>query len=210
MNKRILTGVFIMMASVMLAVSGIAFADKDKDKDKDGGSKYGSSKDGGYKDRDSKGGYRLFKRTSTVPAVVNKLYAEECGACHFAYQPGWLPVRSWQKMMGELDQHFDENAELDQQSRDAITQYLIAEAADVKANRKSRKILRSIRDNDAPLRISTLRYILRKHDEIPKRYIQGNTKVGSAANCAACHTKASEGYFNEHGVNIPGYGPWED
>jgi hypothetical protein len=113
-------------------------------------------------------------------------------------------------MMGKLDQHFDENAELDQESRDAITQYLVAEAADVKPNRKSRKILRSIKDTDAPQRISTLRYIVNKHDEIPARLITGNAKVGSAANCAACHTEASAGYFNEHGVKIPGHGPWED
>jgi hypothetical protein len=206
MNQRILIGAVIMAVSVMLSVSGIAFADK--------GSWDRSSDDGSSDDRGSRGGkdggYKLFKRTSTVPAVTNKLYAEECGSCHFAYQPGWLPVRSWQKMMGELDQHFDENAELDQESRDAITQYLLTEAADVKSNRKSRKILRSIKDADAPQRISALRYIVSKHDEIPARLVAGNAKVGSAANCAACHTEASTGYFNEHGVKIPGHGPWED
>ncbi len=186
MNKRILIGAVVMVASVMLAVSGIAFADKDEDE------------------------RGLFKKTGTVPAVNSKLYAAECGSCHFAYQPGWLPARSWKKMMGELDQHFDENAELDQESRDAITQYLVTEAADVKPNRKSRKILRSIRDTDAPQRISTLRYIVSKHDEIPARLITGNAKVGSAANCIACHTEASAGYFNDDGVTIPGYGPWED
>jgi len=206
MNKRILTGAFIMMISALLSVSGTAFADKDKDSEygssKDKGSKYGNSKD--------KDGYGRSKRTATVPAVDNKLYASECGACHFAYQPGWLPARSWQSMMGALDQHFGANAELDRESRDAITQYLVAEAADVKPNRKSRKILRSIKDTDAPQRISTLRYIVSKHDEIPARLITGNARVGSAANCAACHTEASTGYFNEHGVNIPGHGPWED
>ena len=204
MNKRILTGAFIMAISVLLSVSGLAFADKD--------SEYGSSKDkdGGTEERVNKDGYGQFKRTATVPAVANKLYASECGACHFAYQPGWLPARSWQKMMGALDQHFGANAELDRESSDAITQYLVAEAADVKPNRKSRKILRSIKSTDAPQRISTLRYIVSKHDEIPARLIAGNARVGSAANCAACHTEASTGYFNEHGVNIPGHGPWED
>ncbi|MCK5307732.1 MAG: diacylglycerol kinase, partial [Zetaproteobacteria bacterium] len=77
-------------------------------------------------------------------------------------------------------------------------------------NRKSRKILRSIRDTDAPQRISTLRYIVSKHDEIPARLITGNAKVGSAANCVACHTEASTGHFDDDGVKIPGYGFWED
>ncbi|MDT8376102.1 MAG: diheme cytochrome c [Mariprofundaceae bacterium] len=186
MNIRILAGTVVMAAAVTLSVSGIAFADRDDD------------------DRG------IFKRTATVPAVTSKLYAAECGSCHFAYQPGWLPARSWKKMMGTLDQHFGENAELGQQSGDAITRYLVAESADVRPNRKSRKILRSIGPDETPLRISTLRYMLNKHDEIPKRFIEGNPKVGSRANCAACHSEASNGYFNEHGVNIPGHGPWED
>jgi mono/diheme cytochrome c family protein len=211
MNKRILTGAVIMATSVGLSVSGIAFADNDsRYSDNDNSSVDNESRDRGNDNSGRKGRYKLFKRSATVPAATNKLYATECGSCHFAYQPGWLPVRSWQKMMGELDQHFDENAELDQESRDAITKYLATEAADVKPNRKSRKILRSIRDNDAPQRISTLRYMLRKHDEIPKRLMEDNAKVGSAANCAACHTEASAGHFNEHGVKIPGYGPWDD
>jgi len=188
MNKKILVGAIVMASSLMLSVSTIAFADRDSDSHWDG----------------------MFKRTSTVPAVSNPLYATECSACHFAYQPGWLPARSWKKMMLNLDDHFGENAELDQNSNDLITRYLIAESADNKPNRKSHKILRSIGKNDAPLSIANLPYILRKHDEIPPRLIRGNAKVGSAANCIACHSGASQGQFNEHGVNIPGYGYWED
>ena len=188
MNKTILVGAIVMVSSIILSVSNIALADKDSE------SHWGGT----------------FERTSTVPAINNALYATECSACHFAYQPGWLPARSWKKIMRNLDDHFGENAELDQMSNDTITSYLVAESADHQANRKSTKILRSIRANDAPLRISTLPYILRKHDEIPQRMIRDNTKVGSAANCIACHTGAAEGQFNEHGVTIPGYGAWED
>ena len=188
MNKQILIGAIMMASTVTLSVSNIALADRDSD------SHWGST----------------FKRTSTLPAVNNKLYATECSACHFAYQPGWLPARSWKKMMLNLDDHFGENAELDQKSNDIITGYLVSESADNKPNRKSHKIMRSIRANETPLRISTLPYILRKHDEIPQRLIRDNAKVGSAANCIACHTGASQGQFNEHGVTIPGYGAWED
>ena len=175
-----------MILCVTVAVSGIAFADWDE------------------------GEYGMFERTSTVPAVSSKLYETECGSCHFAYQAGWLPARSWKKIMGTLDQHFGENAELDQVTRDNITAYLVAEAADNRPNRKSRKILRSIAEDETPVRISTLRYINRKHDEIPARFIEGNAKVGSRANCVACHTGAASGNFNEHGVTIPGHGYWED
>ena len=186
MNNKILIGAVVMVTSVTLVVSGIAFADRDEEE------------------------HGLFTRTGGVSVVSSKLYATECGSCHFAYQAGWLPARSWEKIMGTLDQHFGENAELDQNSAEAITRYLVAEAADIKPNRKSHKILRSIAEGESPVRISTLSYIMNKHDEIPKRYIEGNPKVASRANCTACHTEASKGYFNEHGVNVPGYGFWED
>lgn len=191
MNKRILAGAIVMASSVVLSVSGIAFA--------------GWDSDSGSNDAST-----LFKPTTTLSSVTSKLYATECGACHFAYQPGWLPARSWKKMMGSLDDHFGENAELDQKTSDKLSRYLVAESADIKPHRKSQKIMRSIRENDAPIRISTLRYMRAKHDEIPDRLIKGNPKVGSPANCIACHRGASEGSFNEHGVNIPGYGRWED
>jgi hypothetical protein len=186
MNKRILAGAVVMAASVILAVSGIALADKDKD------------------------GYSLFKRTPVIPVVNSKLYTTECGACHFAYQPGWLPAHSWQNIMASLDQHFGENAELDRETRDMISHYLVAEAADNKLNRMSSMIMRSISTGETPFRISTLPYMLRKHHEIPERFFKGNTKVGSRASCAACHTQAKAGFFDEDGVTIPGYGRWED
>ncbi|MDX8394828.1 MAG: diheme cytochrome c [Mariprofundaceae bacterium] len=193
MNKQIVIGAIVMAASISLSVSNIALADRDSKSDSN--SHWGGT----------------FKRASTVPVVSNSLYKTECSACHFAYQPGWLPARSWSKMMLNLEDHFGENAELTKRDNDLITAYLVAEAADNRRNRKSKKILRSIRADAAPLRISTLPYILRKHDEIPhKRLILDNAKVGSAANCIACHTGAEKGQFNEHGVNIPGYGVWED
>ncbi|HPQ24397.1 MAG TPA: cytochrome C, partial [Gammaproteobacteria bacterium] len=47
-----------------------------------------------------------------VAPVDNPLYLQECGSCHFAYQPGLLPARSWNNLMGGLENHFGENAEL--------------------------------------------------------------------------------------------------
>ena len=60
------------------------------------------------------------------------------------------------------------------------------------------------------MRISELPYIRHEHDEIPRRLMEGNPKVRSRANCQACHRQADKGYFGEHGVNIPGYGRWDD
>ena len=162
---------------------------------------------GEYDDDDGK--YRTSSSRQSLSTVNFPLYAKECGSCHFAYQPGWLPARSWDKMMVGLNDHFGDNAELSPESTAIISQYLREGASDTKVHRKSQKLMRGIGDS-APLRISTLPYIRSKHDEIPARLITGNSKVGSLANCAACHTQAADGNFGEHGVRIPKYGRWED
>ena len=34
-----------------------------------------------------------------LSAVNNPTYKEQCGGCHFAYQPGLLPSGSWEKIL---------------------------------------------------------------------------------------------------------------
>jgi hypothetical protein len=65
-------------------------------------------------------------------------------------------------------------------------------------------------DGKTPLRISELRYIQGKHDELPARLVRGNPEVASLGSCSACHTRAAAGVFDEHSVRIPGYGNWDD
>lgn len=148
-------------------------------------------------------------RSEVVP-VVNDLYAKECGACHLAYPPGLLPARSWEKVMNGLSDHFGDNAELAPEDQNAVTDYLVKNAADRSGQKRSAKIVRSLKNDEIPLRISQVPYIVRKHHEIPSRMIQGNPKVKSLSNCNACHTRAEAGSFNEHDVSIPGYGGWDD
>ena len=150
------------------------------------------------------------QRSVGVAAVSSLIYKEECGSCHMAYQPGLLPTRSWVKIMTGLEEHFGDNAELDAEALKNITNFLVSNSADNSDYRRSRKIMRSLDSNDAPIRISETPYIKRKHDEIPNKMIKYNKKVNSLANCSACHSKAVQGLYDEHGVNIPGYGRWDD
>lgn len=151
-----------------------------------------------------------FKRKPGVAPVSNTMYKTECGSCHFAYQPGLLPEQSWHKIMNGLADHFGDNAELDSASQQQILGYLTANSADKSDFRRSKKIMRSLRNKPAPLRISEIRYIKGRHHEIPKRMITGNEKVGSLSHCDACHQKINQGSFREHEVRIPGYGHWDD
>lgn len=149
-------------------------------------------------------------KAADVAPVTNALYAKECGSCHFAYPPGLLPARSWEKLMGNLADHFGDNAELPKEDAAAITGYLVKNAADHSGFRRSQRITASLSAKEAPVRITRVPYIVSKHDEIPSRLVAGNPKVKSLSHCAACHTKAETGSFREGEINIPGYGRWED
>jgi len=152
-----------------------------------------------------------FWRQKDVAAVDNPVYQEECGACHFAYQPGLLPARSWEKVMAPkaLESHFGDNAELENDVRMALANYLQKNSADKANYKRSRKIMASLRDR-APLRITDTPYIQRKHREIPNRMIQGNTQVKTLSACDACHKDAIKGMYDDDGVSVPGFGRWED
>lgn len=156
------------------------------------------------------GSYSRRGKGADVASVRDARYAKECGSCHFAYQPGLLPARSWQKLMGNLADHFGDNAELPQEDAAAITDYLVKNAADRSNYRRSVKIDNSLSARQTPVRITQVPYIVSKHDEIPARLVAGNPKVKSLSQCAACHTKAEAGSFSEREINIPGYGRWED
>lgn len=157
--------------------------------------------------------WRYFGGESRGVAIVNNsLYQEECGACHFAYQPGLLPARSWNRLMSnkELSDHFGEDIVFDEQSIvNELTNYLISNAADTAPYKRSRKIMNSLGRNEAPLRVTDTAYIIRKHRDIPKRLVT-QKEVGSIANCEACHKSADKGSFDDDNVKIPGYGRWDD
>ena len=145
-----------------------------------------------------------------VAPVDNPLYLEECGSCHFAYQPGLLPIASWEKLMSTLDDHFGENAELPEADAIKIRNILLDGAAG-RTNRKiSVKFIRSLRDGQIPLRITEIPYFIHEHDELSPRMVQDNPEVKSLSRCDACHTDAAKGIFDEHAIKIPGFGRWED
>lgn len=182
--------VLAVLAGVLTVASQIVLSDDDHER--------GSRKN------------KMFERTPDVAVVQDTAYAKECGECHFAYQPGLLPERSWRKVMGGLKDHFGDNAELPAPKHEQILNYLVANSAEHGGFRRSEKILKSLRANDAPDRITDTPYIRGKHDEVPDRMIKANDKVRSLSNCSACHTKAAQGSYSENEIRIPGGGRWED
>ena len=128
-----------------------------------------------------------------MPVITDALTKAECSACHMAYQPGFLPARSWKTIMATLDSHFGEDASLGEADRAAIEAYLVANAAD--AGGRSTKMLRGVGPNDYILRISEMPWWVREHrGEVSQRAWD---RAGSKANCTACHRGADQGWYDD-------------
>lgn len=131
------------------------------------------------------------ERGRSAPQLA--LYQQECASCHLAYPAGLLPARSWTRLMQGLDQHFGVNASLDDESVKTLSNYLTRYA--------------STRAEAPPQeRITQSRWFVRKHDDFtPQDWL----KVKGASNCAACHTGAAQGDFEEERVRLPAaLGSW--
>jgi len=153
-----------------------------------------------------------FQRSKEVKPVTDSQYKSECSDCHFAYQPGLLPEKSWRNLLTAeaLKDHFGDNAELDKDVLQAILDYAVENAADKSWYKRSRKIAVSASEGNVPLRISEVHYIKRKHQDIPEKMIKGNAGVNSLSFCDKCHTQAVSGVFDADTVLIPNYPDWED
>lgn len=127
-----------------------------------------------------------------MPRNVPAAYTQECAACHTAYPPGLLPAASWNRVMQGLDRHYGTDASLDPTTVRQLNQWLLAHAGTYK------------RVNEEPPedRLTRSAWFERKHRKIePATWKLASVK--SAANCAACHTGADEGRFDDHDLRMP-------
>jgi len=121
-------------------------------------------------------------------------YVQECTACHMAYPPAFLPAASWQRVMGNLGKHYGTDASLDASTNRAIATWLKDHAGTYKR----------VKEEPPQDRITQSAWFLRKHrdGEVPPN-VWKRASVGSPSNCAACHTGADKGNFDENQIRIP-------
>ncbi len=137
-------------------------------------------------------------------------YIKECGSCHMAYQPEFLPKNAWKTMMNGLDDHFGVDATLAAQDEKILASYLQENAADSKRVGKHFKMMAASAGTDGKIiRISDTPYFKREHRGIPQKFVD-QKEVKSIANCNACHQSAAKGDYRERGIFIPNYGRWDD
>ncbi len=137
----------------------------------------------------------------TLPKVTNEVYMANCGSCHFAYQPGLLPAKSWQKIIDSPGGHAGGDLSLDKKTKTEIKRYLTQNSAEKAESKRSRKILASI-GSSVPTRISEVPYIREKHHKIDQTVFSRKT-IGSRGNCVACHRTAESGDYDDDYVTIP-------
>lgn len=137
-----------------------------------------------------------------IPPADNAAYKQECSSCHFLYQPGLLPARSWEAVMSSTGKHFGEDLALDEAAVKELTAYLIANGADKQTNRRSTRIAGSIDSSSAPTRITEVPYMVKEHRKIKKETFS-RPSIKTFSNCGACHTKGAEGNFEEDFIKIP-------
>ena len=131
-------------------------------------------------------------RGREMPQNVPKSYSQECAACHLAYPPGLLPAASWQRIMNGLDRHYGSDASLEPAQVQEIGRWLDAHAGTYKR-------VREVPPED---RITRSAWFERKHRKVEPA-VWKLPSVKSAAQCAACHTGAEQGRFDDDDLRLP-------
>jgi hypothetical protein len=137
--------------------------------------------------------------------VQDEVYQAECGACHLAYAPDLLPVESWRKIMTDLEDHFGDNAELDDETASHIEGYLEDNGLSRERPSKMSRLLRGL-PADPPMRITELPAFVNMHYMIPRELEVDELAEGFLSPCADCHKEALLGIYDAERLH-PGYGP---
>lgn len=194
MKKRTIV-LILPLTVIMLAGAGFVLAERGE---------YEHEHEGGFFSRWT-GSNRMAFNTEE-----GTLYREECGSCHFPFQPEFLPAESWQGIMTGLDEHFGDNAELSDEKTKRILDYLTMNSAGRVNQKIANKAMWSLRYTPHPKRITETAFFRHEHREIPPRVLDNQGNKISFANCDTCHTQAMQGSFSEHEIRIPGVGRWDD
>lgn len=118
----------------------------------------------------------------TFPVITNPTVLKECGDCHMAFPPETLPKATWEKIIGNLDSHFGEDATLDAATAAEVLAFHVANASDVSTTRAATRW----RTTAAVTRIIDAPRFIKKHGTCADA-VWTHEKVQSKANCIACH-----------------------
>jgi cytochrome b len=128
----------------------------------------------------------------------NPVFVKECGSCHTLYPPTLLPKESWKKLMGDLPNHFGDDASLDPADHQTILAYLLAHSAETSNQEMSVKMMQSL-DKPDIIAITQTPFWKRTHRNISADIFKSD-KVKSRANCKACHSDVEQGTIEDNAI----------
>ncbi len=133
---------------------------------------------------------------------TNIVWQEACEECHLAYHPSLLPARSWQLMLAEQENHFEEDLYLEKEIIDELQTFAMENAAENHLTEVAWKNNRSIPPEQTLLRITKIDYWVTKHQDIEPEIWQ-YPNVNFKGNCGACHLDAELGTFEDAAMRLP-------
>ena len=100
--------------------------------------------------------------------------------------------------MGGLENHFGDDASLDEKTNQDILTFLLKNSAETSTMKPSFNFLNSIKNQDI-IAMTKTTYWEKTHKKIPKEIFE-NSEVKSVANCKACHSDIEKGLIENENI----------
>ncbi len=124
-----------------------------------------------------------------------EVYRQECGSCHIAYAPYLLPKTAWNLMMEDLENHFGDDASLEEEDHKVIAEFLAHYASDT----VDTKFYSVIPKDSQQMAITKYPYWERAHKGLDSKIFK-TSAIKSASNCQMCHNDAEKGLFSKEAI----------
>lgn len=123
-------------------------------------------------------------------------YKNECASCHIGYAPYLLPQESYKKMMGNLENHFGDDASFD--DTDEVLGFLLRHSSQNYSNKFRANLAR---ENSDEMAISNRAFFKNAHKNVPQSLFESES-IKSKANCNACHKDAEMGLLGKSNIDF--------
>ncbi|MEA1953547.1 MAG: cytochrome b/b6 domain-containing protein [Campylobacterota bacterium] len=143
----------------------------------------------------------LQKYTNIDYETEHPVFYNECGDCHKIYPPYMLPEKSWQRIMGSLDNHRGEKiteANITKSQQASILEFLIKNSAETSNREAAVKVMNSLGER-RPKSITKTPYWRETHKDIPNS-VYKEKKIKDKSNCVACHKDFEHGNLDDMNI----------
>ena len=121
----------------------------------------------------------------------NSDFAHECAQCHTLYAPFMQTSDKHEKIMANLENHFGDDASIDDEINERILEFLRQNSAE---KSDSKWAIKFAKNDD--IAITSSPFWQKAHESLDKEIFKRD-KIKSKANCAACHENIEKGLISK-------------